>query len=78
MAKGSYEQAVIITPNDGADLALTPTQAVYIGGAGTMTAVMEDGNTVLFTGLLAGVIYPFRVVRIHLTGTSATLIGALY
>lgn len=66
--------AFAITPNDGVDLTQV-TRGVYIGVGGTLKVTMAGGATVTFTGLTAG-IWPFEVVRIHATGTTASaLIG---
>lgn len=64
-----------ITPSDGADLAKA-TRAIYVGGAGSIRATFVGGGTVTFTGLQAGVAYPFRVSRVFSTSTTATgLVG---
>ena len=77
MAKDTYEDAATVTPNDGADLTRTPTQALYVSVAGNASLVFEDGTTLTINGMLIGEIYPFRVTRVRLTGTTATVI-ALY
>lgn len=71
------ENAAAVTPNDGADLT-TATRYVYIGGAGAMKVDMVGGQTVTFTGLLAGNVYRLRVTRIYATGTTVTNIVALW
>ncbi|MFM9871991.1 MAG: hypothetical protein ACKVQS_00840 [Fimbriimonadaceae bacterium] len=66
--------AFAVTPSDTADLAQV-TRGVYVGGAGALKVTLAGGSTVTFTGLTAG-IWPFEVVRIFATGTTATgLIG---
>lgn len=69
--------AVAVTPSDSTDLADT-TRALYVGGDGNVSAIMRSGQTVLFTGVKGGVIYPFRVNRVRATRTTATGIVALY
>lgn len=67
-------RAIAITPDDDADLALT-TRGVYVGGAGDLVAVTEGGDTVTFTGLLAGQVYPFKVKRVKEATTATDLVG---
>ena len=46
-----------ITPNDGADLPET-TRAIFIGGPGTVSAVLSSGAELSFQGLACGTILP--------------------
>lgn len=63
-----------ITPNDSTDLTVTP-RAIYVGGAGTLTMLDQNGGSVQYT-VLAGQVLPFRATRVTATGTTATgLIG---
>lgn len=63
-----------ITPAD-ANLA-RPVRAIYVGGAGNLTITSPAGESVLITGVQAGVIYPFSAIRVSATGTTATaLVG---
>jgi hypothetical protein len=73
-----YHDAVAVTPNDSTDLARTPTHAVFVGGAGTLKVDMAGGTTVTFSGITANTLLPISVTRVYATGTSATLILALY
>ncbi|HEY0274703.1 MAG TPA: hypothetical protein VGC31_01340 [Paenirhodobacter sp.] len=68
--------AFSVTPSDATDLSRT-ARAVYIGSAGSLSGVMVSGETVAFTGLQAGMVYPFRLRRIRATGTTAGGIVAL-
>lgn len=70
------ERAFAVTAADDTDLARIP-RAIYVGGAGSLSGVMLSGETVSFTLLQAGMIYPLRLRRIHATGTTATGIVAL-
>jgi hypothetical protein len=57
------------------------TDALYVGTAGstgTIVAVMANGLTCTFVGLLAGMVYPFRVLRINATTTDASDLVGLY
>ncbi len=73
----SHDYAVVVTPSDSVNLA-GPTTALWVGGAGTITAVMMNGDTCLFSGIPSGVVLPIRCTRVNATGTTATLIVAMY
>lgn len=60
-----------ITPDDASDL-LTMTRAIMVSGAGDLSVILKDGDTLVVPGLTPGVIYPLRVVRVLSTGTTAT------
>ena len=59
-----------ITPSDTVDL-VTPAVGLFVGGAGNISAVMESGDTVTFTGVTAGSYLFFVFRRINATGTTA-------
>lgn len=64
-----------ITPSNTVSLE-TPAVGLFVGGAGNISAVMENGDTVTFTGVTAGAWLPFVFARINATGTTATnLVG---
>ena len=69
--------AAAVTPNDSTNLS-NITRGVYIGVGGNMKVTMEDGQTLLFTGLSAGAIYPLRLTRIWADTTTASSIVALW
>lgn len=53
-------------------------RAIYVGGAGNLAVVMASGETITFTGVVAGQVYPIRVQQVLSTGTTATgLVGLL-
>lgn len=54
-----------------------PAEALYVGGAGIVVAVFEDGSTAQFT-CVAGQILPLKLIRVNSTTTTATLMVALY
>lgn len=62
--------AAAITPSDSLPLEQT-TRAIYVGQTGTLRVRMASDEVVTFAGLLAGVVYPFRVVQVMATGTTA-------
>ena len=66
-----------VPPSDTVDLP-QPSDALWVGGAGNVAAVMQDNTVTLFTAVTAGAVLPIRARRINTTGTSATLIVALY
>lgn len=66
-----------ITPDDGTALQNVP-RAFYVGGSGAIRLIMQDGQTVTFTQVQSGVIYPLRCTHVLATGTTATDIVGLY
>lgn len=84
----NYNRAVAITKSDtvnydGSTYSATaatkaiPAEAIYVGGAGIVVAVFEDGSAVNFTAI-AGEILPLKTIRVNSTTTTATLMVALY
>ena len=67
-----------VTPSDSADFAFA-TRAIYVGGAGTVVAVLFPSGAVLtFVGATAGSILPVRASRVNSTGTTATSLLGLF
>jgi len=74
-----------ITPSDTVDQPAYTykgrlTDGIWVGGAGTLTVVLQD-NTVVsasFTGATAGTTIRVAARRVNATGTSATALRALY
>lgn len=56
---------------------VTPCDAIWVGGAGTMIAVDQNGVTASLV-CAAGTLVPFRAIRVNSTSTNATLMVALY
>jgi len=73
----SFEYAAAITTSDTVSLTGI-TRAVYVGGAGNITAIMSNGDAVLFTAVPVGTVLPIRCTRINATATTATLLIAMY
>ncbi len=67
--------AAAVTPNDSTDLS-DVTRWVWVGGAGNLAVIMQDGSTPTLTGVPAGSLLPIRVSRVKATGTTATTIVA--
>lgn len=71
-----YNDAVAITTSDTVNLP-RPADALWVGGAGIVVAVLQNGKTVNCT-CVAGSLLPLRVKRVNATSTTATLLVALY
>jgi hypothetical protein len=71
----SYNAAVAITPSDTANFGRL-TDAIWVGGAGVVVAVLQNGTTASFT-CAAGALLPVKVTRVNSTNTTATLLVAL-
>lgn len=70
------DHAVAVTKSDTTELA--PTQALFVGGAGNVAVLTVGGETVTFTGVIAGSILPVRVTKVLAAGTTATNITAIW
>jgi hypothetical protein len=79
---GAYDASVVTLADDVTDLPGGPTRALYVGGAGDVTVVMLGqavaATTVTFASVAAGTMLDVQVSRVFTTGTTATLILALY
>jgi hypothetical protein len=51
--------------------------AIFVGGAGVVVAVQQDGTIGAFT-VVAGEMLPIKAIRVNSTDTTATLMVALY
>jgi hypothetical protein len=71
-----YNHSVPVTPSDTVDFE-RPSDALFVGGAGIVAVVWENGRVASFT-CVAGQILPFKVRRVNAATTSATLMNALY
>ena len=77
-----FNKAVAITPSDTVNFVQQGvtdllTSGIYVGGAGVVAVVFQDGSVVNFT-CIAGQILPVRAKRINSTNTTGTLLVALY
>ena len=83
-----YNRAVPITKSDtvnfdgstysaNAATKAIPADAIYVGGAGIVVAVFEDGSAINFTAN-AGQVLPLKCIRVNSATTTATLMVALY
>ncbi|MDE1131271.1 MAG: hypothetical protein OSA49_06875 [Ascidiaceihabitans sp.] len=60
-----------IAPDDVVDLP-NVTRAIVLASGGDVSVVLKNGDAITLPGLTAGVIYPVRVSRVLVTGTTAT------
>lgn len=72
----SAQIAVAITPNDSADLTVTP-RWLYVAGGGDLKVTDQAGNTLTLTSIAGGQALPFSPKRIWATDTTATGLVAL-
>ena len=54
-----------------------PARARYVGGAGNVAAINENGVAVTFAAVPAGAVLPIATKRVNATGTTATNLIAL-
>lgn len=86
IANAEYNRWILITKSDTVNFDLSvsttgsgvkPCDAIFVGGAGIVEAVSQDGKTAQFT-CVAGQIVPIRAIRVNSANTTATLMNALY
>jgi hypothetical protein len=51
---------------------------LYVGGTGNVSVVTVGGDIIVFNGVPAGTTLPIQVVKLRSTGTTATLVNALW
>ncbi|MES2958461.1 MAG: hypothetical protein V4792_09745 [Pseudomonadota bacterium] len=73
----SYTVAAAVTPSDTVDFLGGKAQALYVGGAGNVTAIV-GGIAVLFTAVPVGTVLRVAATRVNATATTATAMVALY
>lgn len=66
-----------VTPDNTNELPFA-TRWLHVGGAGTLNVIFANDTANTTITATAGSILPFRVKKIHSTGTSATNIVAGY
>jgi hypothetical protein len=71
-----YANHAAIAPNDGTDLGFV-TRAIYVGGAGAI-AMTVGGVNVTYSAVPVGTVLRVRASRVLATGTTATLMVALW
>jgi hypothetical protein len=70
------DAAKVIVPSDADTFA--QGVAVYVGGAGVVTCSPANGGADVAITMPAGSVVPFRVLAVKATGTTATLLIAVY
>ena len=68
----TFANAVAITKSDTESNAFG---SIYVGGAGNVTVVTEEGTTVTFTAPPVGTILPIRTQKVTSATTATLLIG---
>lgn len=68
--RGIAQKAAAVTPGDTGHL--EQPAFLYIGGNGNVKVDTVGGDTVTFTGVVAGTTLPVIVVRVYSTDTTAT------
>jgi len=77
MAIERYSTAIAVTPSDATDFTSGRCDAIYVGGAGNITAIV-GGSAVLFTAVPVGTVLRISATRVNATGTTATAMVSLY
>ncbi len=54
------------------------TRAIMVSTSGDIAVTFRNGDTVTLLGLVPGAVYPVRLSRVNVTGTTATGIVGLY
>jgi len=72
-----HDHAAVVTPSDTANLPKS-ARVLWVGGAGNVKVDTVSGDTVTINSVAAGTLLPIQVRRVYSTGTSATLMVALY
>lgn len=65
----------VMSPQSGLG---NPGCYLYIGGTGNVSVVTLGGDTITFAGVPAGTTLPIQVVKLRATGTTATLVNAMW
>lgn len=73
----NYSHAFSITPSNTVDFTVA-TRAIYVGGAGAISVVTINDETVIFVGVPIGTVLPIRAKRVNSTGTGASNLVGLY
>lgn len=74
--EGPAYNYVAVTPSDVTSMPLC--RGLYIGGAGAVTAINNDGDAITFAAVPVGTTLWIATTRVNSTSTTATNIVALY
>lgn len=83
IANPSFKKWVAVTPSDTVNfvnqgLGRITADAIYVGSAGNIVLVFEDGGTLTIAAVAGSYIWHSGVKRINATSTTAAAIYALY
>lgn len=67
-----------VTPNDTTELGPPILTQLYIGSAGSLAIITEDGSALTYPIVPAGTFLSMRIKRVLATGTTASAIIAHY
>lgn len=70
--------AEAVTPHDSTGFTNGTARGLYVGGAGNVTLLTAAGTTVVFSSVPAGTVLPVSCKRVNSTGTTATLMTAIF
>jgi hypothetical protein len=68
--------AFAITPSDTVMFGRR-CRSIYVGGAGNVSVLTPENDTVTFTAVPVGAVLPVEAVRVNSTSTTATLLIGL-
>lgn len=68
---------VAITPNNSTDLPI-PVRGLYVGVGGDVACAGVEGGDVILKNVASGQVLPIQIVRVKVTGTTATDLIGLY
>lgn len=71
------DHAAAVTPSDTVNLPRS-CRMLWVGGAGNVKVDTVGGDTVTFSTVAAGTRLPIQAKKVYSTGTTATLMVALY
>lgn len=70
---GSATNAAAVTKSD--TTVLSPTRALWVGGAGDLAVTMLDGTTATFVGVPAGTLLPLCVTKVMDMTTTTSMVA---
>lgn len=74
--------AIAITPANGTPITDANGNVIqpllFVGGPGNVAVTTATGQSVTFTGVIAGTLLPVMVSQVQSTGTNATSIIGIY
>jgi hypothetical protein len=74
----STAQAYIVYPESPQSGMSNPGAFLYVGGTGNVSVITIGNDQITFAGVPAGTTLPIQVLKLRSTGTTATLVNALW